>query len=156
MPTAILVSTAGAVLTALEDESFSQDFEPKRSYADWDLPLEGSEGLHVDVVPVNAPDFELESRGSISYAPQVDIVIRKQLSQEEQDVDGGLVVSVIDALVYLVEEIAEFFVTDRFSQIESIIWLRTQILAAYKASHLRQYHQFTGIIRLTFSATTDV
>ena len=156
MPTAVLVTTADAVLNVLADNDFSQDFEPQRSYADWDLPLEDSDDLNVDVVPVNAPDFELETRESISYAPQVDIVIRKRLVQEEQEADGSLVLSVIDDLVYLVQQIAEFFVTDRFSEVESIIWQRTQILAAYKASHLRQHRQFTGIIRLTFTATSDL
>jgi hypothetical protein len=156
MPTAVLVSTADAVLNALAGASLSQMIEPRRSYADWELPLEGSSDLQVDVVPVNGPDFELETRHSISYSPQVDIVIRRALGQDEQEEDGSLVLAEIDDLVYLVEQIAEFFVTDRFSEVESIIWQRTQILAAYKASHLRQHRQFTGIIRLTFSATSDL
>ena len=153
---AILVSTAEAVLNSLADHRFSQEFEPQRSYADWELPLEDSNELHVDVVPVNAPDFELETRGSISYVPQVDIVVRKRLAQDEQEADGSLDLLVIDDLVCLVQQIAEFFVTDRFSEIESIIWQQTQILAAFKPLHLRQYRQFTGIVRLTFSATSEV
>lgn len=156
MATAILVSTADAVLNSLADQRFSQEFEPERSYADWELPLEDSDDLHVDIVPVNSPDFELETRGSISYAPQVDIVVRKRLAQDQQEADGSFVLPEIDDLVYLVEEIAEYFVADRFSEIESIVWQRTQILAAYKPSHLRQHRQFTGIVRLTFSATSDL
>jgi hypothetical protein len=55
-----------------------------------------------------------------------------------------------------VQEIAEYFVVDRFGDLESIAWQRTQILAAFKPSHLRQHRQFTGIIRLTFSAQNDL
>ena len=90
------------------------------------------------------------------YAREVDIVIRQRLAEHQQEADGSLVLPEIDDLIYLVEEMAEHFVVDRFSQFESVVWQRTQILAAYKPSHLRQHRQFTGIIRLTFSATTDL
>lgn len=156
MAIAILVSTADAVLAVLAEHRFSQEFEPQRSYANWELPLEDSDDLHVDVVPVNSPEFDLETRGSIGYVPQVDIVIRKRLAQDQQEPDGSLILPEIDDLVYLVEEIAEHFVADRFSEVESIAWQRTQILAAYKPSHLRQHRQFTGIVRLSFSATSDL
>jgi len=156
MATAFLVATADAVLSALADQRFSQEFEPERSYADWELPLEDSAELHVDVVPVNSPDFELETRGSVSYMPQVDIVIRKRLAHDQQEPDGTLVLPEIDDLVYLVEEIAEYFVTDRFGDSDTIVWQRTQIVAAFKPSHLRQYRQFTGIVRFTFRAAQDL
>jgi len=156
MPTAILVSTADAVLSVLSDNKFSQEFEPVRSYADWELPLEDPDELHVDVVPVGSPDMELETRGSISYTPQVDIVIRKRMAAGQQEPDGTLILPDVDDLVFLVQEIAEYFVVDRFGDLESIAWQRTQILAAYKPSHLRQHRQFTGIIRLTFSAQNDL
>ena len=96
MPTAILVSTAVAVLGVLSDNKFSQEFEPVRSYADWELPLEDSDDLHVDVVPVGSPDMELETRGSIGYAPQVDIVIRKRLAAGQQEADGTLILRLRD------------------------------------------------------------
>jgi len=156
MPTAILVSTADAVLSVLSDNKFSQEFEPVRSYADWELPLEDSDDLHVDVVPVGSPDMELETRGSIGYTPQVDIVIRKRMAAGQQEPDGTVILPDVDDLVFLVQEIAEYFVVDRFGDLESIAWQRTQILAAYKPSHLRQHRQFTGIVRLTFSAQTDL
>ena len=153
---AILVSTADAVRSALADHRFGQEFEPVRSYADWELPLEDSDELHADVVPVGSPDMELESRGSIAYAPQVDIVIRKRMAKEQQETDGTLILPEIDDLVLLVQEIAEYFMADRLTEFEDAAWAGTQMLAAFKPSHLRQYRQFTGIVRLTFTAQTDL
>jgi hypothetical protein len=153
---AILVTTADAVLNALADQRFSQEFSPERSYADWELPLEECNELHVDVVPVGPCDLELETRGSIGYSPQVDILIRKRMAVDQQEADGTLTMPDIDDLVLLVQELAKYFVVDRFGDLENIAWQRTQILAAYKPSHLRQHRQFTGIIRLTFSAQTDL
>lgn len=153
---AILVSTADAVLNALADHRFSQEFEPVRSYADWELPLEDGNELHADVVPVGSPEMELETRGSIGYAPQVDIVIRKRLASDQQEVDGTLILPDIDDLVFLVQEIAEYFMADRLVDFTDAAWERTQMLAAFKPSHLRQYRQFTGIVRLTFKAQTDL
>jgi hypothetical protein len=100
--------------------------------------------------------MELETRGSIGYAPQVDIVIRKRMAAGQQEADGTLILPDVDDLVFLVQEIAEYFVVDRFGDLESIAWQRTQILAAFKPSHLRQHRQFTGVIRLTFSAQNDL
>jgi hypothetical protein len=153
---AILVSTADAVLNALADHRFSQEFEPVRSYADWELPLEDQDQLHADVVPVGSPDMELETRGSVGYVPQVDIVIRKRLASDQQEADGTLILPDIDDLVFLVQEIAEYFMADRLSEFDEAAWERTQMLAAFKPSHLRQYRQFTGIVRLTFKAQTDL
>jgi hypothetical protein len=153
---AILVSTADAVLNVLADHRFSQEFAPLRSYADWELPLEDAGDLRVDVVPAGSPEMELETRGSIGYTPQVDIVVRKRLAQEQQEADGTLILPEIDDLVLLVQEIAEYFMADRLAEFEGAAWERTQILAAFKSSHLRQYRQFTGIIRLTFKAQTDL
>ena len=153
---AILVSTADAVLNALADHRFSQEFEPVRSYADWELPLEDQDELHVDVVPVGSPEMELETRGSIDYSPQVDIVIRKRLASDQQEADGTLILPEVDDLVLLVQELAEYFMADRLAEFEGAAWERTQMLAAFKPSHLRQYRQFTGIIRLTFKAQTDL
>jgi hypothetical protein len=155
MPTAILVSTADAVLSVLSDNKFSQEFEPVRSYADWELPLEDAGVLHVDVVPVGSPEIELETGGSIGYMPQVDIVIRKRLATDQQEADGTLVLPEIDDLVYLAQEIAEYFVAGRLAGFEDAAWERTQILAAFKPSHLRQYRQFTAVIRVTFRTPTD-
>jgi hypothetical protein len=45
---------------------------------------------------------------------------------------------------------------DRLSEFDEAVWERTQMLAAFKPSHLRQYRQFTGIVRLTFKAQTDL
>lgn len=156
----VLADTAAAVLTELEETTFSLPFDPVRSYADWELKLEDAapaNAVLVDVVPVSSPDFELETRGSVVYRPQVDIVVRKRLGDESKDASGRLIVLVVDELVYLVEEIAEHFACNRFELAEhQPIWQATEILSAYMPSHIRQFQQFTGVVRLTFSASVDL
>lgn len=157
MAISVLAETAAAVLDGLEKHTFSLPFQAERSYADWELQLEDLATLKVDVVPVSSPDFTLETRGSISLSPQVDIVIRKRLGQEARRPDGRFIPEVIDELVLLTEEIAAYFATNRFEVTDSQpIWQNTELLSAYRPSHLRQYQQYTGIVRLTFTASIDI
>jgi hypothetical protein len=154
VPDAILVQVAGAVLDAINAGSFSQQFVAERSYADWDLALEDDEEgnkLRVDVVPVGPLRTSLETRGSIGYQPSVDIVTRLKLGPERREADGKFTLAEIDALMYFVEELSEFFTAVSLPTFDDATWLSTEIVAAYKPSHLREFHQFTGIVRVTFS-----
>lgn len=164
--TAVLVACAEAVTAALNaaaEETFEQTFEARRSYADWELAFEEDsddrDKLHVDVVPVSQLPIDLETRGSVEYGPQIDVVVRFALGPEHREADGKLTLAQIDALVLFVQQIAEFFASDRFGTSEQFAWdaeTGTKILAAYKPSHLRQNHQFTGIVRLAFVASQDL
>lgn len=157
----VLVDCASAVVDALNDApdgTFSQEFEAERSYADWDLPLEENQGgkLKVDCVPVPQLQNELESEGALKYGPAVDIAIRLGLRPERRTATGKFKLEEIDALVQFVQEIAEFFAVDRFGDIEQFAWNPnpgTQILAAHSPKHLRDHHQFTGIVRVPFRTT---
>jgi hypothetical protein len=154
------------VTRALNDApagAFGQKFEAVRSYADWELPLEDSGPLDgrvlVDVVPVSTPATEIETRASISYQMQVDIVVRKRLGPENRDAAGRYLLASIDPLVLLVEQINERFTPVRFATPDHVAWdaeAGNRILAAYKPSHLREHHQFTGIVRLGFKAHKEV
>jgi hypothetical protein len=166
VPDAILVATADAVTRVLNDApagAFSQKFEAVRSYADWELPLEESSPLDgrvlVDVVPVSTPAMALETPVSISYQVQVDVVVRKRLGPDSRDASGRYLLASIDPLVLLVEQINERFTPVRFATPDNVSWdaeTGNRILAAYKPSHLREHHQFTGIVRLGFKAHKEV
>lgn len=157
----VLADIATLVADALNNApagTFSQSFGAVRSYADWELPLEesptGNEALRVDVVPVPALESELESRGAISYSPATDIIVRKRLGQDARGVDGKLLLAEVDALVLFVQELAEFFTADQMDAETGARWKQTDIRRAYVPSHLKERHQFTGQIRVTFDVST--
>ncbi len=162
MPEAVLVTTASAVAAALNAapaDTFDYKFNPERSYADWELPLEDSKpsdgSVLVDVVPVPPLPTELTTRGLIGYTPSVDIVIRLRLDPSNREADGRLEVAQIDGLLRFVEQVSEYFSTDRLTSTDAV-WQSTQILRAFVPQHLREKHQFTAQIRLTFSTSNAV
>lgn len=163
MPDAVLVSVADAVASALNDpdSGFSQEFEAIRSYADWEDALDDkdSDRLLVDVVPVGILEVELETRGSLIYSPDIDVLVRQRLGPEKRNAGGKFRKEEIDALVYLVQELHEFFCIDRLPDFKDAAWdaeKGTRILAIYKRTHLRQHHQFTGHIRVPFKVSKEI
>ena len=149
----VLEKVATGVTSALAGGAFSQTFTAERSYADWELPLDdaAADALRVDVVPVNNPETDLETRGQVNYKAAADIVVRKKLNIPEQDPSTGrIAIAQIDALVAFVLEIHQFFLAARLASYDSAVWDKTEIRAAYIAKHLRQHRQFTGIVRVTF------
>ena len=171
-----VADTVTAMLRAAPADTFTQPFAPdypQRSYADWDLPLEevpppNLGRLLCDVVPAGASvKTELEDRGAIKYKVPVDIVLRLKFGP---NIAGRLDVAAVDPYVELVEQIHAYFCGERMAlavpddgltpltteeEQQSMSWESTDILAAYRKDHLRQYRQFTGIVRVTFSFTKD-
>lgn len=152
---ALIADIAQAVVDAINAADWSQDLEAERSYADWDDELSERDTLRIDVVPVDSPTVDLQTRGSIRWSVGVDIAVRKRFGTDARTPDKGRLANAkIDALIGLVEEFAAYFVTDRFASLEasSVAWQSTTIPALYISEHLRQYGQFTGLIRLGFHA----
>lgn len=162
MPDAILVSVAAAVTAALNSAqpgTFAQSFVAVRSYADWDLPLLDSDPdqLLVDVVPVPTLDSELATRASVMYSPAVDVIIRQRITPDmRDDGDGRIKNDVLDELVKLPQQVADFFTADRFAAFDDAAWFSTEIRREYVPTHLHKHHQYTGIVRLTFKAEAAI
>lgn len=152
---AVDIDIADAVKDALEAGAFSVAIEPVRSYAEWDEALEDLNTLHVDVVPVQTgPATELETRGEVEYTCEIDIGVRYRFGTSESESSTGRVaVEEVDRLKLLVQEIAEFFMTDRFDDATAGVWQETEIKLGWSRKHLRQMRQFFGFVRLTFLAT---
>lgn len=150
----VLVETAEAVVTALNSAAagtFSQRFQAERSYADWELPLEESapaDRVLVDVVPVPPMAIDAETRGDVAYQPAVDMIVRKRLTPDQRDGDGKLLLPEVDSLVLFVEELSEFHMLEELSN--GARWKETEIRRSHVPAHLRQFSQFTGIVRVTF------
>jgi hypothetical protein len=154
----VLADCAQAVADALNNAiagTFSKEFEAVRSYADWELPLEENQGgnLMVDVVPNSQLTTDVETHGSLKYGPAVDVVVRLGLGPERRKASGRFNIEEIDELALFVLEIAQYFAISRFGDSDQFSFdaeVGTKILAAYMPSHLRQNHQFTGIVRIPF------
>lgn len=152
---AVDLEIADAVVTALEAGTFSKSIEPVRSYAEWDEELKDFDELHVDVVPLQTgPATELDDRSSVEYTCEIDVGVRYRFGPSEQESTTGRIdTSDMDACKLLVQEIAEFFITDRFADSPFAIWQNTEIKLGWSRKHLRQMRQFFGFVRLTFLAT---
>lgn len=155
---AVDLEIADAVVTALRAGTFSRAIDPVRSYAEWEEQLEDLGTLHVDVVPLQTgPATELDDRGSVQYTCEVDIGVRYRFGTAEQESTTGRVdVADVDACKLLVQEIAEFFITDRFADSPFAVWQETEIKLGWSRKHLRTMRQFFGFVRLTFTATREL
>jgi hypothetical protein len=148
MPQSALVQTAQSIADELNAHTFTLRFTAERSYRT-DLELEDLDTLHVDVVPVNAPS-ELASREVISYDCSVDIAVRKKFEPKDHDKAGEIDRDEIDRLMLLVQEVHEFLVRRRLTTFEEAAWQSTDIRLWYFPRHLREFRQFTGLIRVVF------
>lgn len=165
MSDAVAVAVAKAVTEQLADATLSQTFTPERSYADWAQPLEKesvteADKLYVDVVlQATGAEVQLDDRGSTEHSVSVDIAVRKKFGADKQDDDTGrVVVSEVDAMMLLVQEVYELFIPERLANFEDAVWdpeQGTRILVAPLKKHLYEMKQFTGIVRVGFLAVKN-
>ena len=158
MANPVLVDVADALVWELKTKPFSLAFTCERSYADWELPLEETaDALRVDVVPVGTLPAELDTREASEYRPACDVVVRKRMTPADYVPETKrLSLAKVDELVRLVEDIHDFLCAERLSKLPEAVWQETKILAAFKPSHLRLHHQFTGIVRVTYAIDKGV
>ena len=160
MPDACFVTVAKELnaLLAAPSPAFSQSFTPVRSYAEWDQELKDDDNLHVDTVLVTHQiKSKLNTRASIIYSVPIDVGIRQRLgASKQQTSDGRLDPAAIDALLLLTEEINERLIPNGGQELDSDVnakWKNTEILVAPSKQHLREFRQFTSIIRVLFEVT---
>lgn len=163
---AVLVDVATAILKDLNANpktNFGVKFIAVRSYAEWDVALEGSglDELHVDVVPAGQPINTLADRGgNIEYETVIHIGIRQRFRRGGETKRFDL--SEIDPLVLLTERIADYFASDggvphQLSTMNSATWKpegtgneSSGILQPVDKTMLRMHGQFTGIVQLIY------
>jgi hypothetical protein len=155
---AVLIEVADAVTaelqTAVDSNEFAGlQFVPERSYAVWDEELADLDCLHVDVVPVNYEQTDLDARESVGYVVSVDVVIRQKFSQEKRVQSGKIDPEEIDRLVLFVEELHEYLCKLRLTDYDEAIWRETAIRSAYSREHLRTMGMFLGIVRVSFDVS---
>lgn len=126
-----------AVVTALNGESFSQAFTSTRKYRPI-MTLKAIKNLTVTVL-IPAVVQSIISRGSNTDVITVDILVQQQANPDDN--------TVIDALMNLCEEIAEFFRDVNFSNTQ---WRSTEIVSVYDIEDLSEWQAFTALVRLEY------
>jgi hypothetical protein len=132
-----IAAIADAVVAALNGHSFSQPFTAHRAY----LPiydLKDMADLHVTVVPKGV-EMTTAGRGLAQSDVQIDVAVQKRADPANN--------AEIDALMGLVQEIAEFIrTTGRFGD---AAWVKTENSPIYSQEHLGELRQFTSVLTVT-------
>lgn len=147
MADAVIVTIAEAVKTALNAASLSQGFTATRK-ARPHMELSQLETLAVTVVPIqklSAPTTRNRAVEQGTYL--VDVGVQKKC-----DVSNN---TVVDPLIYLVEEIGQLFVgAGQLTGYTSATCLQAEMVdgaeAGFSPEHMDTHRQFTGVARLTF------
>ncbi len=137
---AVIAGIADAVVADLNAGGFSQPLEASRCY----LPrfdLAEMKDLHVTVVPRGVA-ITAGTRNHNQHDYQIDIAVQKKLAAMDN--------SEIDALVGVVDEIADHFRMKRLDSLRAAVWVKTQHEPIYALEHLDQMRQFTSVLTLTF------
>ncbi|HJS06711.1 MAG TPA: hypothetical protein VJ809_03600 [Pirellulales bacterium] len=145
--TAALVKVADDVTAALNGQTFVPSFTAVRSYADDEMELTEPGALRVDVVVVGHDEAELSSRGVVRFQSGIDIGVRFKFGKDEQGSDGKIDKAEIDKLVELSESIYLFLARQR---LDLAVWQDAAFRSSYVRKHLREWRQFTCIIRVRF------
>jgi len=144
MPT--VIDIADAITQALNGHSFSQSFTARRCYVPT-FDLKEMKDLHVTVVP-RGVEMATVSRSMVQHDARIDIGIQQKLPA---DTAGDM--ATIDALMGLVEEVADFVrATGRFG---GAAWVKTENMPIYSPEHLEQLRQFTSVLTLTLLVMRD-
>jgi len=136
----VIADIADAVVAELNAASLSQPFEAERSY----LPrfdLAEMKDLHVTVVPKGVMVLP-GSRNHNQHDYSVDVAVQKKLSAADNDE--------IDALMGLVDEIADHFRMKRLDSLRAAVWVKTENEPLYAQEHMDQLRQFTSVLTFTF------
>ena len=97
--------------------------------------------LHVTVVP-KGWDSQLATRSSAQFEYQIDIAIQKKwLTGDNVE---------LDALLALVERIADHFRAKRLATLPTAMWVKAENTPLYSPEHMKDLRQFTSVLTLTF------
>jgi len=138
MPQADIIELADAVVADLNGHAFSQPFTAERGYLPtFELP--DLNALKVTVVP-KEDGGKLDTRSSSTHDYAVDIGIQ----MKPPNVDNAS----LDPLVYLTQEIADYFLFGKRPGGTTLISPQVRIL--YLQDHMHKFRQFTSVVTLTF------
>jgi len=137
---ATITDIADAVALELSVHVFSQAFTARRYYRPV-FDLGEMTTLHVSVVPKGVT-IERADRHRNQYDFAIDVAVQQKFQTGDN--------AELDALMALVEEIADFFRLRRLAAYPDAVWVRTDNVPVYAPEHLEEYRQFTSVLTFTF------
>lgn len=136
---ATIVRIADAVVDELNGSIFTMPLEAERYY----LPrfeMSQMTMLHVSVVPRSIGSKSLDrSRDSFDY--KIDVAVQQKLDPTVEN---------LDALLALVEEIADHFRQEPLAGYPQARCTEVENVPVYAPEHLDEFRQFTSVLTLTF------
>jgi hypothetical protein len=142
----LITDIADAVVTELNAApvppatGFAQTFTAARAYRpQFDLP--DLKTLKVTVVPKGIEIINV-TRHANQNDVSVDIAVQKKVNPTDT--------TDMDALMTLVEQIADFFRLRRMTAFPTALWTKTDNVPVYSPEHLEQKQVFTSVLTLTF------
>jgi hypothetical protein len=136
---AVVIDIADAVVAELNATSFSQPLVAERHYQPR-FELSEMANLKVSVVPRSMTSSTLDRRND-SFDYQIDVAVQKRT-----DTNPVL----LDAMMNLVEEIADHFRTQPLSNYPQARCIDVKNEPIYALEHLDELRLFTSVITLTF------
>jgi hypothetical protein len=109
----------------------------------------------VDVF-VGPASLELETRDSERLDPAVEIAIRKRFTEDECETDGSPKAEEVDRLLLLYEEIGRYILGRDLVAYTSASCTEIECVYPWVPRHLREWRQYTGVLRCTFSVSEDL
>ena len=134
----ILTDLADAVVAILNAADLDMEFTAERTL----LPLydlKALRDLKVSVVPKGRKIIQGARVLTIDEI-QIDIGIQKKISDDSE----------LDGFMKLVEDIAGLFKAERLDGYPNALCIKKENEPIYDPEHLRQFHQFTSVVTLTF------
>jgi hypothetical protein len=136
---AVILDIADAVVAALNSGTFSQPVVAERHYQPR-FELSEMTNLKVSVVPRSLSSRSLD-RGRDSFDYQIDVAVQQKTDMSQ---------AALDALMTLVEEIADHFRTQPLAGYPQARCTEVKNEPVYALEHLDELRQFTSVLTLTF------
>jgi hypothetical protein len=136
---AVILEIADAVVTALNAATLSQSFTAARLYVPI-FDIEQMATLHVSVVPRGLSRKKLD-RTRDEYDYEIDVAVQKKTDMSQ---------AAHDALMLLVEEIADQFRDAPLEGYPGARCVGVQNVPIYAPDHMEELRQFTSVITFTF------
>jgi hypothetical protein len=136
---ATILALADAVVAQLNTTSFSQPVVAVRHYQPV-FELSEMTELRVSVVPRSVASKALD-RSRYSYDYKIDVAVQRKVEPT---------VGNLDALLELVEEIADHFRAQPLVGYPQARCIEVDNEPVYAVEHLEEYRQFTSVLTLTY------
>ncbi|MFB3894445.1 MAG: hypothetical protein ACE15C_20785 [Phycisphaerae bacterium] len=137
----VITDIADAVAAELNGNDFGTPLAAVRSTKPPEFELADMKDLRVTVVP-RGWDSQTATRAAAQCDYQIDIGVQKKVASGDNPE--------LDALVGLVERIADHFRTHRLTAMPSAVWVRNENVPLYAPEHMKELRQFTSVLTLTF------